>query len=257
MQPAGTTARRGQASLEVARQALARRLPARYPEGDRYGEGHRALFDTYAQPLLKPGATVLDVGAGRAPTFPPAARPSGCTYVGLDLLAGELAAAPVGSYDETVASDVTAFVPALADRFDAVISWQVLEHVKPLTTAMDNLRCYLRPGGQLVAQFSGTLGLFGLLSRLVPAKLTPVLLERMFDRPRSTTFPAYYDRCWATALTKMGGPWASFEVIPRHEGAGYFAFSRHVQAAYLAYEEWAWRNDHANLASYYLVRATR
>lgn len=249
--PPTTAGRRGHPSVVAAREALARRLP------DRYAEGHREMFDAKARPLLVPGARVLDVGAGRAPTFPPGDRPPGCTYVGLDLLPGELDAAPPGSYDETVASDVTVPVPALVDRFDAVLSWQVLEHVKPLGGALENLRRYLRPGGQLVAQFSGTFGLFGLLSRLVPAKVTPALLEKMFDRPRSTTFPAYYDRCWASALTELGRCWSSFEVIPRHEGAGYFAFSRHVQASYLAYEEWAARNGHANLASYYLVVATR
>jgi SAM-dependent methyltransferase len=238
-------------SLAVARQGLARQLPARYDHD------HRHRFDGFARPLLGPGKQVLDVGAGRAPTFPQQARPAGCTYVGLDLSAAELAAAPPGAYDETVTSDVTTFVPALEGRFDAVISWQVLEHVKPLDAAMENLRTYLRPGGRLVAQFSGTLGLFGLLSRVVPDRVTPALLERLFDRPRTTTFPAHYDRCWASALQEMGRTWTSFEVIPRHEGAGYFAFSRHLLAAYLAYEEWAGRNGHSNLASYYLVVAAR
>lgn len=238
-------------SLDVARRVLARQLPGRYDSD------HRDLFDRYALPLLRPGATVLDVGAGRAPTFPADRRPAGCSYVGLDLFASELDSAPAGSYDDTVATDVSTFVPHLAERFDAIISWQVLEHVRPLAIAMENLRSYLRPGGQLVVHLSGTLGLFALLSRVVPARVTPALLERMFARPRSTTFPAYYDKCWANALTKMGHTWSSFEVIPRHEGARYFAFSRHVQAAYLAYEEWAGRNGHANLASYYLVVATR
>lgn len=238
-------------SLAVARAALAGRLP------DRYDDDPFDLFQRHALPLLRPGTSVLDVGSGRAPTFPPDQRRPGCTYTGIDLSADELAAAPPGSYDETVVSDITTFVPTLADRFDAIVSWQVLEHVKPLGTAMDNLRSYLRPGGRLVAQFSGTLGLFGLLSRLVPARVTPALLERMFDRPRSTTFPAYYDKCWEGALTGLGLTWTSFEVIARHEGARYFAFSRHVQAAYLAYEEWAGRNGHDNLASYYLVIATR
>ncbi len=238
-------------SLVVARAALSRRLPARYDHDP------RQLFDSFAQPLLRPDRSVLDVGAGRAPTFGSADRPAGCTYAGLDLSAAELDAAPPGSYDQAIASDATTLVPSLVDRFDAVISWQVLEHVKPLPTAIENLRRYLRPGGQLVAQFSGTFGLFGLLSRLVPDRLTPMLLERMFDRPRTTTFPAYYDRCWASALAKMGQTWTSFNVIPRHEGARYFGFSRHVQAGYLAYEEWAGRANHADLASYYLVVATR
>lgn len=238
-------------SRRVARLALDRQLP------ERYDDDLRVLFDRYALPLLRRDASVLDVGAGRSPSFPPKARPDGCTYVGLDLSIEELLAAPPGSYDEVRAADVTRLVPPLVDRFDAIVSWQVLEHVKPLRFAFENLRSYLRPGGTLVAHFSGTFGLFGLLSRAVPTRLTPALLERMFDRPRATTFPTHFDRCWASALAEMGECWSSFEVIPRHEGAKYFGFSRHAQALYLAYEEWAGRSGHANLASYYLVVATR
>jgi SAM-dependent methyltransferase len=238
-------------SLAVARGALSRQLPARYDHE------HRQLFDAHARPLLRPGSTILDVGAGRTPTFPPSVRPPGCTYIGLDLSPVELAAAPPGSYEDAMAGDVSTFVPELANRFDAIFSWQVLEHVRPLPEAMENLRHYLRPGGQLVAHFSGTFGLFGLLSRVVPDRLTPALLERLFSRPRCTTFPAHYDRCWASALSEMGRPWSSFDIVPRHEGARYFAFSRHVQAAYLAYEEWAGRKGIDNLASYYLVVAAR
>lgn len=125
----------------AARGALDHRLPARYERG------HRDLFDSYARPTLRPFASVLDIGAGRSPTFPEAARPADCTYVGLDLSGQELASAPTGSYDDVVASDVRARVPSLIGQFDAIISWQVLEHVKPLPTAIENLRSYLRPGG--------------------------------------------------------------------------------------------------------------
>lgn len=239
-----------QSSLRVARGALNGQLPPRYLNG------HRFLFDSYAEPLLRCGSSILDVGAGRSPTFPPAARPASCVYFGLDLSQAELDAAPPGSYDGSMASDVTEPIPALTERFDAVISWQVLEHVKSLPRSLENLRTYLKPGGQLVTQFSGTLGLFGLLSRAVPNSVTPALLERMFSRPRSTTFPAYYDKCWASALKRIGSSWSSFDIVARHEGARYFAFSRHVQAGYLAYEEWAARNGHDNLASYYLIIAT-
>ena len=241
------------AASQAARAALQRKLPERYPTELDF----RALFDERAIPLLREASTVLDVGSGRHPTYGPAARPAGCTYVGLDLLAEELAAAPPGSYDEAVVGDLATFVPALEGRADLAVSWQVLEHVKPLDDAVENLRRYLRPGGHLVAQFSGTFGLFGLLSRLVPERVTPLLLERLFDRPRQTTFRTYYHQCWASALERIGAGWSSFEVIPRHLGGGYFGFSRHAQAAYLAYEEWAYRTGRDNLASYYLVVGRR
>lgn len=241
------------ASLATGRRALRREMPPRYaPELDL-----RPKFDAMVVPLVRSAGDVLDVGSGRMPTFGLEDRNPSGTYVGLDLDAAELDAAPPGSYDRAIASDATTFVPELEGQFDLIISWQVLEHVKDLDAAIENLRRYLRPGGQLVAQFSGTFGLFSLLSRAVPQRVTPWLLERLYRRPRTTTFPAYYHHCWATALERAGASWSTFEVLPRHEGAGYFRFSRFVQAGYLAYEEWAEQRGHDNLASYYVIVGQR
>ena len=55
--------------------------------------------------------------------------------------------APEGSYDEMFVGDITKRVAELEGRFDLIICFQVLEHVKPLDDAIENLRCYLRPGG--------------------------------------------------------------------------------------------------------------
>src|SRR5437762_520368 len=68
-------------------------LPERYARW-------REAFDVAARSSLRPDMAILDVGAGRHPTIPIAARPARCAYVGLDLSAAELADAPRGSYDE-------------------------------------------------------------------------------------------------------------------------------------------------------------
>lgn len=51
--------------------------------------------------------------------------------------------------------------------------------------------------------------------------------------------------------------WAAVEILPAWGGAVYFRFSRSLQSVYLAYEEWARIGAHRNLATHYLVAATR
>jgi len=177
--------------------------------------------------------------------------------VGLDISKDELLAAPAGSYDEIVAANVAHFSPELEGRFDLAVSWQVLEHVKPLDLAFENLRQYLRPGGRLVAQFSGTFSVFGLLNKSLPRPASEWILRTFLGRSRESIFPAPYHRCWYNALRQIGASWTSFEITPLYLGAIYFPFSRSLQGAYIAYEEWAERQRHWNLAGYYRVVATR
>lgn len=221
----------------------------------RYRLPWREPFDRRIAPALVAGARVLDVGSGRQPTILPDRRPAGCRYVGLDLSRRELDKAPPHSYDETFESDVSEYVPALAGSFDLVVSWQVLEHVKPLDRALENLRCYLRPGGRLVALLSGTFSAFGLINLVVPQHLGLWAMHRLLGRDPTTVFPAYYDRCWYSALNRTLTTWQSAKVEPLYRGAGYFAFSPAIQALYLGYESWACRSKRSNLATHYLISA--
>ena len=172
-------------------------LPARY-QGS-----WRAPFFELVDDRLRPGLRILDVGAGRSPTIPPERRPAGIEYVGLDISAAELAMAGPGAYDETWVADITEHLPELDDRFDLILSWQVLEHVKPLSVAFENLRRYLRPGGAFVGQFSGQLSYFALINRLIPHRLTAMLVDRFTERDAGAVFPAYFDRCRDSRLRAM------------------------------------------------------
>ena len=121
----------------------------------RYEQGWYQMFCEATLPFLKPGAEVLDAGSGRRSAIRPADRPAGLRWTGLDLSAAELERAEAGAYDDIVEADLVDRVPALEGRFDVITSYQVLEHVKPLPAALDNLRAYLRPEGVLIALFSG------------------------------------------------------------------------------------------------------
>ena len=226
-------------------------LPARY--SDPWPTG----FDERVRAALVPGAIVLDLGCGSRPTIPPLARPPGCRYVALDEAREELAAAPPGSYDEVWVRDLTVASPELAGRFDLAVSWNLFEHVRPIDAALANVRAYLRPGGRMVALLSGAFSAFALPGRLLPKRVTGVLLERLLERDPSTVFRSHYDRCWYGALTRLLAGWSHAEIVPLYRGAEYFNFSPALRRAYLRYENWACAGGHRNLATHYLVDAVR
>lgn len=228
-------------------------LPARY---------HTRWREPFERPIesrLAPGVSVLDIGSGRHPAVPIDRRPEGVEYVGLDLSGDELRAAGDGAYTEAIEADATQLRSDLVDRFELVVSWQVLEHVKDLPRTFDNIRQYLRPGGTCVALFSGGWSAFGVINRVLPHRLGKRIVEPIMHRKETNTpvFPAYYDHCTARALERILAGWTQTEVEPLYAGATYFTFSTPVLRAYLVYENLIANRRVANLATHYLVIATR
>jgi SAM-dependent methyltransferase len=223
----------------------------------RYEARWRDLFDEAISPFLRANVAVLDVGSGRSPTVGVSDRPTGCSYVGLDVSESELRLADQDAYDEIVVADVTTPDPTLASRFDLALSWQVFEHVRSLDRAFENIHSYLRPGGAVVAQLSGKFSAFALLNQLIPSRVATSLLACLLDRDPSTVFPAYYHHCYSSALERMLAGWSDVRIVPRFCGAGYFGFSRTSRRIYLKYEDWAMRSGHVNLATHYLIVAQK
>lgn len=200
---------------------------------------------------------VLDVGGGRRPTIAPEKRPPGVQYVGLDPVASELALAPPDSYDETVPVQAEDYVPRLAGRFDLVVAWQVLEHVRDLRQAVANFHAYLKPGGTIAAQLSGRNAAYAIANRVLPSELARVLVARLRRRPLETVFPAYYDHCDERGLRAAFSGWRELEVIPLWRGADYFERFPPLCAAYLRYEDIAVARGWNGLATHYMVAARK
>jgi SAM-dependent methyltransferase len=241
----------GRGSRRAFRNALRGELPPRYTER------FRARFDARVRPALRDEVQIMDVGAGRRPTIPVYDRPPRSRYVGLDASRAELELAAAGAYDEIIVADVVDHLPALEERFDLIVSWNVLEHVSRLEPALANLRSYLRPGGRFVAQFAGALAAHSLLNRVIPGALAARAVERLMNRPRDTVFETHYDHCRYSELDRLLASFGAHTIVTHYRDASYFGFSRLAQAVYLAYEEWALRNQHRNLATHYLVCAER
>ena len=231
-------------------------LTGQLPE--RYDLPYEATFMARVEDALRPGIRILDAGAGRFPTLPLSQRPPGCQYVGLDISGDELSKAGDGAYDEVALADLTQRVPELEGNFDLILSFQVMEHVKPLDRAIENLREYLRPGGRLIAQMSGKFSVFGIANQLLPSKAAMFVLTRLVGKDPAHVFPAPYHQCWHGALMRMSPTWSRFEVVPLYQGAmPYFRFSKVLRSLYLGWEEWVRLGEHVNLAAYYVVDAER
>jgi SAM-dependent methyltransferase len=238
--------------LELARRSIAGDLPLRYQRKLEYG------FHQRIDAAMEPGMKILDVGSGRLPCRKPELRLSNCHYVGLDISAAELAAAESGSYDECVVADIAGpRNEELVGQFDLVVSFQVLEHVRPLDQALNNMHAYLRPGGRLVAQMSGTFAPFSLLGKIMPQRPKVWLLSNLLDREPAEIFPAHYDRCYASALRILTRRWHEVEIVALHRGASYLHFSKMLRALYLIYERSLTRRGLDDLAAYFIVDATK
>jgi SAM-dependent methyltransferase len=228
-----------------------RALPARY-------DHHPAdLFADEIRAVLRPDMAILDVGSGRRPALALADRPSDCHYVGLDLLAAELERAPIGAYDEYVVADICDPVDELRDRFDLVVSWQVLEHVRDTRSAIASAHRYLRPGGTFVGLLSGRRSVNAVLNRVMPERAGVWLMRRLLHRDPESVFATHYDQCSGAELRAIMVSWEEAEITPLYLGASYFNFSPALRDAYLAYESWAWRTGRDGLATHYLVVARR
>lgn len=243
-------------SAQTRGDGSAKAVPVTLPA--RYQAQWDAPFRSAIEARLAPGIAILDVGSGRNPTIPAGERPEGTRYVGLDLSKDELDAAAPESYDETVASDAGTLQDDLVRQFDLIVSWQVFEHVEDLGAAMVCMRSYLRDGGAIVALFSGSRSAFALINRVLPFHIGAPIVTRVMGRSSSNpVFPAYYDRCTASALQHMLESWSTVRVVPYFRGAEYFRFSSVATRAYLAYENRAAARNSADLATHYLLIAER
>jgi SAM-dependent methyltransferase len=105
---------------------------------------------------------ILEAGCGSASQlqFPHEAR-----RVGIDNSRAQLARHP--ALDERIVGDLQAY-PYPAERFDAIVCWDVLEHLHSPEAALDGFARALRSGGLLVIGVPDRASLKGQLTRVLP-----------------------------------------------------------------------------------------
>jgi len=82
-------------------------------------------------------------------------------------------------------------------------------------------------------------------------------MARLLGHHEEEKFPTAYDRCTATQLERLLSDWHEVQIVPFYRGATYFNMSRTLQRAYLAYENQLERRGVRNLATHYLIIASR
>jgi SAM-dependent methyltransferase len=169
-----------------------------------YEQSHEAAFNTYRDRLRdliaqRPGARILELGAGRDPSFSLADLPDTvASYTINDIDPAELALVPDGY--QTACFDVIGDVSEFANRYDLIFSRTLIEHVRDGRAMHRNVLSLLRPGG---AAFHFAPTLYAppfILNRLLPEKLSRSVLLSLFPERRNDDpkFPAHYSWCFGS-----------------------------------------------------------
>ncbi len=141
---------------------------------------------------------VLEAGSGANPVLSAehAAR-LGIRYITTDASADELAKAPTAIERHVIDFAGDRLPDDLLGANDLVFSRWLGEHVSDARRYHTNVRRLLRPGGVAVHCFSCLFAAPFLLNRLVPPKLSALLLARFQprDEHQHGKFRAYYDWC--------------------------------------------------------------
>ena len=116
--------------------------------------------------------------------------------VGLD--ASPEALAKNLNIDAGIVGDVETY-PLEPGTFDAVLCWQVLEHLRHPRAALANMARALRPGGLLIVGIPNVWSLKGLLTRFTPHVFHVWVYRRVLGKPDAgkpgfAPFPTYLRR---------------------------------------------------------------
>jgi SAM-dependent methyltransferase len=124
-----------------------------------------------------PAPRVLEAGCGSAGRlrFPAAAR-----LTGVDISPEQLAAHT--ALHDAVLADLETWDPP-ADAFDAIVCWDVLEHLPRPVRALERLAAGLRPGGILVLGLPHVLSLKGLVTKCTPHAVHVWVYRRLLGDP--------------------------------------------------------------------------
>ena len=149
-----------------------------------------------------PSADVIEIGAGRGPTFTRDSVPdSVSSYTINDIDQGELDLAPQGFLTECfdVCGDD---IPDA--RYDVAFSKMLAEHVPDGPKFHSNILKLLKPGGVAFHFFPTLYSPPFVINKLLPNRLAWALLNT-FSSKRTQKFPAYYSMCHGASekLTKQ------------------------------------------------------
>jgi len=156
---------------------------------------------------------ILEIGSGANPTLAQDRIPPGTEYITSDIDATELAKAGPGYTTRLLDLERGDIPTDLLNRCDFVFSRMVNEHIRDGRRYHENIFRILAPGGVAVHCFATLYTLPFLANRLLPDRISGVLLRyfRPRDEHKQGKFAAYYG--WSRGPTKT--------MIRRFQNLGY------------------------------------
>jgi len=173
-----------------------------------YAGEFRWAFDKYKPTIVELARSRnltrhLEIGGGRDPLFLPAeVLAYGFDVTLNDISQHELDRAPDGY--RKIVCDITADnAPAVLgeNRYDIAYCRMVMEHIPDVAKMWRNIHDVLAPGGIVLSFFPTLYAPPFVLNRMMPEKLSRVILETVFPERRpdgdDPKFPVFYDRCFS------------------------------------------------------------
>lgn len=217
-----------------------------------YGDELKALVAAY------PAAKVLELGAGRYPSFRLAEMPNTIdSYTLNDISEDELSRLPEGY--EKACFDVSGDAANFTDSYDVVFSRFLAEHVPDGVAMHRNVYRVLKSGG-VAFHLIPTLYAFPfVLNKLAPERLTTSLLKIFSPRRAiSPKFPAHYSACYGSParmkamLQKIG-----YERVEVRTFYGHFYYEKIplLRSLHRSFSALAARRNWHLLGSYAYIKA--
>jgi ubiquinone/menaquinone biosynthesis C-methylase UbiE len=193
---------------EALRRFLAanRRLSGRYSDRlestDRfYREYDELVLD--AARGIPPGSAIVDLGGGRyCPFAAEVDRSRGTRVIAVDISQDELDAND--TVDETRLADVAAGLPFADGEVSLLVSRTLLEHVKGVPAAIQNIGRVTAAGGRTIHLVPCRNSVFAIAARLVPWRVAKPILDRLVPSAEGVVeFEPFYDHCEPETLRRL------------------------------------------------------
>ena len=173
--------------------------------------------------------TILDVGGGKSCRFAGEKKKlHGVKIIALDVSEDELKYNH--DVDEKIVSDIASGEPILGindTSIDLVTSSSVLEHLKNLDAAINEISRIIKPGGKFISMLPNKFALFAIINQMLPHWLARKILFSISPEAKGICgFRAYYNRCYYGALKRLlakhGFEMSDFKCS--FNQSGYFSF---------------------------------
>lgn len=159
-------------------------------------DGNQYFIQDVLPRALRADTTVYDLGGGSRPCVERELKDRlGLRLVGLDVSGEEMAAAPAGTYDQTIVADLCTFTGT--EAADSVICQATLEHVPDTVGAIRGLATCVRPNGAVYIFAPCRNAAFARINLILPERLKQLLLFNLFPEKAKghDGFRAFYDHC--------------------------------------------------------------